>query len=172
MKRCLALTCAILGRSRCGAAAEHEASQASEQSKEMRGASERAGAGAAKRDDVQHRGGARGEVLEAFPGVPPPPPKDVTQILGEKPPEFPEGACGRAQRVAEESEEIKMNLAVLSALQESQKLWVDMHSDLVRAQIGGAFSRMLYRQVIFKSLFNSRYVLFDVSMLWAHGKCK
>jgi len=144
---CLALTCGILGRSRCAAAAEHEAS---EERNEMRRASEGGGAGAGKGDDVQHRRGAGGEV---FKGVPPPPPKDVTQILGEKPPDFPEGACGRARRVAEESEEIKMNLAVLSGLQEGQKLWVDMPSDLVRAQIGGAFSRLLYRQVLFKSFF-------------------
>ena len=144
---CLALSCGIPCRSRCAAAAEHEAS---EERNEMRRASEGGGAGAGKGDDVQHRRGAGGDV---FKGVPPPPPKDVSQILGEKPPDFPEGACGRARRVAEESEEIKMNLAVLSGLQEGQKLWVDMPSDLVRAQIGGAFSRLLYRQVLFKSFF-------------------
>ena len=117
----------------------------------MGGASEGAGARAGKGDDVQHRGGAGGEVfkgsVKVLKGVPPRPPEDVTQILGEKPPDFPQGACGRAGRVADESEEIKMNLAVLSGLQEGQKLWVDLPSDLVRAQVGGAFSRLLYRQV-------------------------
>jgi len=36
-------------------------------------------------------------------GLPPPPPRDVAHILGEKPPEFPEGACGRMPRPPEVS---------------------------------------------------------------------
>lgn len=43
----------------------------------------------------------RGVVQAKGEGLPPPPPRDVAQILGEKPPEFPEGACGRMPRPPE-----------------------------------------------------------------------
>jgi len=46
----------------------------------------------------------------------------------------------------EESKMIKTNLAALAALQEGEKLWVDLDTDLVRSQRGGALTRMLYRQ--------------------------
>jgi hypothetical protein len=92
----------------------------------------------------EDKGTSKGEEKES--GLPPPPPRDVHQILGEKPPDFPEGACGRMPRPPRECDMIKANLEVLSRLQEGEKLWVDLDNDQITAQRGGGFSRMLGRQ--------------------------